>query len=1188
MVYSNKRKLDASKKLSNKKNNNINENIGNILNEKGKEKKSKLNNVSKNSKNNDSINNNEISNINIDKSSELVNIDVSSDHNSFKKLKKGAIIEITLYNWMVFSGPVKLKAAEGINLIAAANASGKSSIVCALVFGLGYNSNILSRNKELINFIKKGEKKSYIEIILKCNEKNNISIKRIMNIIDKKVESFWFINNEKVNSSKILDIQKEFNLNLDNLITFMPQENVSKFSRLSSEELFEYTLLAIDKSLLDNYNYLKRLIEEKKNGEHKIVTYEHEIAEEKKLVDDLENKKGKFENFKNLLVTMKLYRVKKYILLLDMKKEELKKVRENIDSLVREKDEHFNTFKDYLSELEKCHKVINQLSSKYSEKKKIIKDSINEYIKLNIKLEEIEEQIIKEEKIMSDTVQNVYENREYIKDLDKKKKKVKEEIEQIKLFFKEKEKCNDNVEDKRKKLELDLKEISNENKQLLMKKYTLQSEYNSLTEKLKKRQNYQNIQEEKLLNSIEFTLRERIMNYKKNIKDIVQNHNLLSDNFLQNLRTKYDETKITNQNEISSEIIEELSRKNIIYGPLCKYIKCVKPQYDYIVEFFLKKYFYSFLLIKKENKPLLESLYKKYKLSVITTSRESHKFCYVTNEMKIMGVECFLYELFESPDIIKNGLINFIPINIAFVVKNDIFKNKSTTEINEFNNFMLKEISKQLNEEVTSLFYFCDNNVHRYRISSYDKNIYIDNSFFIDKKCKILYYINSNVKKDLTHLNEKKKECERELESLENKFLEFDKIKKDKNDEYNKIILQQNELHIKKKKLLLLQSELKSIEEDLSLYLRGESLIDDKKNNITKNINLLNDKKIKICEKYFSILKEHDKCDKELFGISHEMNQWKRYLSVIKNKNSENEQKHEALKNSIHLEKTRLSSCMCEISELEQLIKVHKKELKKEEISLLYDINLSLEQIENKLQECALQQKIYSNLDKSEEKYNMIVISIEKHKETIENKKKEIQDLKKLLEGYNEEMQFILPTWSNYINEYIIFLNYNFQKFMSFINPEYCGKIDLIKKNDYYEKCQLFIKVKFKKNAPFLLLSVSHQSGGERSLTTMLYILSIQKLTKNGFYVLDELNQGLDYVNEKRIFELLSCLSNPVLYKQYFLHNYEYKYIQIDYYSKPQYFILTPQIIKNIYFKDITVHYLFNGFGILDNQFSGF
>lgn len=482
---------------------------------------------------------------------------------------------MTLYNWMVFSGPITLRANKGINLIAAANASGKSSIACALVFGLGYNSNILSRNKELINFIKKGEKKSFIEITLKCDEeKKYICIKRIMNIINNKVESFWFVNNKKENYEKIEKIQKEFNLNLDNLITFMPQENVSKFSRLNPEELFECTLLAIDKKLLDDYNYLKKKIEEKKTGENKIKTYEHEIIEEEKIINDLEKKKSKYENLRMLLSRMKLYRVKKSLLLIEHKKKQVINIKEHIESLIKEKDTHFNTLKYYLSELEKCHKVINNLSIEYSSKKIIIKESLNKYMKLNLTLEDMEKQIIKEEKIMDDTVQNIYENKECIKELENKKKKIKEEIYKLEEFFNEKKderinkiltieqnKMNENpsiiskkikninntLNDdnqyhniKEKELQNDLKKISDENKKLLMKKYNLQSEYKSILDKLKKRKNYKNIQEEKFLNSIEFTLRERILNYKKNIKNIVETYNLLNKEYIENLKKKYD------------------------------------------------------------------------------------------------------------------------------------------------------------------------------------------------------------------------------------------------------------------------------------------------------------------------------------------------------------------------------------------------------------------------------------------------------------------------------------------------------------------------------------------------------------------------------------------------------------------------------------------------------------------------
>ncbi|SCP04565.1 structural maintenance of chromosomes protein 5, putative [Plasmodium ovale] len=1112
-------------------------------------------------------------------------------YDSPRGLKKGSLKEVRLYNWMVFSGPVRLVAADGINLIAAANASGKSSIVCALVFGLGYGPNILSRNKELSNFIKKGEKRSYIEITLKTDEEKDICIRRIMHLTkEDKVETLWIVNEKKVNYTYVVEIQKEFSLSLDNLITFMPQENVSKFSRLSPEELFEHTMSAIDRGLVHTYRQLKEIINEKKIGENKLLTYEHDIAEIEKVITNLEGKKTQFDNVRKLLATVKLYRVKKTELTAIAKKEEMKKVGEYIDSLVKEKDAHFDTLRYYLLEVEKCHRIIGKLSERLSEKREEVRNCIKQYVLLNVQLEEAESEIAKEEKAMQETVRRMYENREYVTDIDKKVKKTKEEIKKIEEYFTEKNEQGEKktTEEKEKSLQEELKVLSNMGKQLLMSRYTLQSEYNAMTDKIKKRRNYENIQEEKMLNSIEFTLRERIVKYKRDVKNIVQTHNLLSDTFIENLRIKYDESKIANQNEFNDAIIEELSRQNILYGPICKYIKCTNPQFDYVVEFCLKKYLNSFLLIRKDNKDLLEDLYRKYKLSVLTMSRDNHNFCFVTNEMRKRGVQCFVYEIIDSPEVVKNGLVNFLPLNISFIVNDDTFKDKNTKEIKDFNEFMLREISTQMKEEVTSLFYFCNNNVHRYKISSYDKNVYIDNFSYIDKRCKILYHISSDVQKDLLQLYEKQKKCHTELELLEKNIKILDDKKKEKNDEYNKLLLSKSEMNIMKKKLTLLKGELKDLENSLHLCFKGENIIEEKKNNVTVKVNQINNKKICICEQYFSLLKMHTKYDKEVVSLSRKLNQWKRYLHVIKGQNAENEEKHETLKRNIQLERTKLTTYMHEIEELEEIIKFQKGELTKGELKTLNSIDMTMDDIEEKLQECNMKQKIYGNLEKDEEKYNIIIMNIKKHNEYVKKKKIDMENVKRFLIQKENEIENVLPSWSNKINEYITFLNHNFEMFMFFINPNYGGKIELVKKNNLYEMCQLFIKVRFTNTSPFLPLSVSHQSGGERSLSTMLYILSIQKLTKNGFYVLDELNQGLDQTNERKIFELLSCLSNPILYKKHFQHHYEYKYVNIDYQSKAQYFILTPQVIKNISFRDITVHYLFNGFGVLDDQFAGF
>jgi chromosome segregation ATPase len=84
------------------------------------------------------------------------------------------------------------------------------------------------------------------------------------------------------------------------------------------------------------------------------------------------------------------------------------------------------------------------------------------------------------------------------------------------------------------------------------------------------------------------------------------------------------------------------------------------------------------------------------------------------------------------------------------------------------------------------------------------------------------------------------------------------------------------------------------------------------------------------------------------------------------------------------------------------------------------------------------------------------------------------------------------------------------------------------------------------------------QSGGERSVATMLYLVSLQQLSKCPFRLVDEINQGMDPNNEKMIFDRVS--------KQATLPN------------TPQYFLITPKLLPDLKFDpSITVLCVFNG-----------
>ncbi len=85
-----------------------------------------------------------------------------------------------------------------------------------------------------------------------------------------------------------------------------------------------------------------------------------------------------------------------------------------------------------------------------------------------------------------------------------------------------------------------------------------------------------------------------------------------------------------------------------------------------------------------------------------------------------------------------------------------------------------------------------------------------------------------------------------------------------------------------------------------------------------------------------------------------------------------------------------------------------------------------------------------------------------------------------------------------------------------------------------------------------------HQSGGERSVSTMLFLLSLQQLTHSPFRVVDEINQGMDPYNERRVFsEMVDISQKP---------------------GTPQYFLVTPKLLFDLDYGDKTsVLLVFNG-----------
>ena len=58
-----------------------------------------------------------------------------------------------------------------------------------------------------------------------------------------------------------------------------------------------------------------------------------------------------------------------------------------------------------------------------------------------------------------------------------------------------------------------------------------------------------------------------------------------------------------------------------------------------------------------------------------------------------------------------------------------------------------------------------------------------------------------------------------------------------------------------------------------------------------------------------------------------------------------------------------------------------------------------------------------------------------------------------------------------------------------------------------FSKYGIAIKVKFRPKEELQVLSTNRQSGGERSVSTMLYLMALQDITSCPFRAVDEINQ---------------------------------------------------------------------------------
>lgn len=164
----------------------------------------------------------------------------------------GSIVRVRLHTFLTYDH-VEFRPGPHLNMIIGPNGTGKSSIACAIALGLNWPPSILGRASELNSFVKIGAPDGYIEIELKGKiGKKNLIVRRSLSAASK--GSTYNLNGQSATGREVTQKMNELNVQVGNLCSFLPQDKVSEFAHMSPQQLLRETQRAAGDPRLTNWH----------------------------------------------------------------------------------------------------------------------------------------------------------------------------------------------------------------------------------------------------------------------------------------------------------------------------------------------------------------------------------------------------------------------------------------------------------------------------------------------------------------------------------------------------------------------------------------------------------------------------------------------------------------------------------------------------------------------------------------------------------------------------------------------------------------------------------------------------------------------------------------------------------------------------------------------------------------------
>ncbi|XP_071794397.1 structural maintenance of chromosomes protein 5-like isoform X1 [Asterias amurensis] len=1012
---------------------------------------------------------------------------------------EGSIVRILMENFVTYD-QCEFRPGPHLNVIMGPNGTGKSTVVCAMCLGLAGNTSLLGRAKEVGEFVKHGSNKAVIELEIYKSPKN-VTIRR--EIIKQGNKTSWSLNGNRCNMSDVKEKVKSLNIQIGNLCQFLPQDKVVEFANMTNIELLENTEKAVGSpDLFENHCRLKNFHKEQKELLLKQKEESDHLDKLKQKNNRLEADVKRYQERQHHLEVIETLEKKKAWVEYDIKRKLYLEYKERQESLKKELKEAHALNSPIQSQLDNFAERLHEVDIVIKEKTNAGRLLANSANRRHEKIGDFSNDLTEIQDDLKSKQQEEEKRAKKIRDYEKLVDGWNRELEGMPPADDIKPQLDENS----KALRGVVREVN-----------AIDTEYNAIKSE-----------------------REGLQRDKRDCETRLRKLNDQKDMRLKELQKRYRDTYNavewlrSNQDKFKHTIHEPVALViNVKNKEHAKYVEKAIPLNDML----------AFVCEDADDMEMFVNLVRdkqKLKINVVKSPAEplaNFRPQRPIDDIKRWGFNYYLRELLEAPEAVmvylcKMHKLHNLPLGSRVTQEN---------------------IDKVVNESNVTRFYTPD---YHYSVkrSRYGNHTRSTDSNYIQDARLLNITVDMSAKREL---EQGIQEIEIQLGTGKQRYTELQRQRQT-------LMTTDNELKEQKKDLLRRRDRHKTIHQCIAA--KKEAIqkcqtsaldLEVEATKAKEKIRQINEKKIKLVKEFRQNVKDCIEKTKEKVELS------MAYALVVNQKTHIEATQREATANLQRLENEKLQN-MNNVKETKdrarQLIKKAQdltgSEQPSEELRDAFGTCPdNIDEIDQRIHHVRAQADCLYETDQR------VVQEYEQRGAEIHRLDKKMEKSKEWIERQQAEIDNVAQMWKEELNRLISEVS---QKFSNFFEAMGCaGEVKLQFENEEdYDKYGISIQVKFRKAEQMRELTSHYQSGGERSVSTILYLMALQELNKCPFRVVDEINQGMDPNNERRVFELVvktACRENT-----------------------SQYFLITPKLLLNLtYGPKMTVICVYNGHWIM-------